>query len=216
MSDRAWILLLGIGAFAALRTQVWWNSPAKVAHRRAGKARRSTVSDARDGELVRLSGRILPRVDPLTAPLSGRTCLFYSSHLYRFPQKANNAPELVLRFARGVDFHVEDDTGRALVRGDTVRVFRPSVYRPNYGELVRPTEPIVRLEQASGRTCPAEWFPAYFQMEELILPSVPRAEIVGVARWEMDPEGGGGHYREAPRRLVLEPLEKDFVVVYGE
>jgi hypothetical protein len=120
-------IVFAIGVFAlvfAVCVVAWWvNRPsgyAERATRRAlSRAPRVPIATYPDGVFARVVGRIVCR-EHLSAPLTGRTCVFYDAIVEVYQGDSDTDIESgswqqLIRETRGVPFAVDDGTGVATV-----------------------------------------------------------------------------------------------------
>jgi len=97
-----------------------WVSPSEPDLYYRARARRSAIADAEEGQVVRLRGKLRADEDhaSLTAPISGRPCLFYLTTLeqYGYESDSDRAYDVRESLREGVDWVLlEDDSGTAKV-----------------------------------------------------------------------------------------------------
>lgn len=114
---------MGVAALVALLAYL--GSDAQATKRALGDASRTPIGDAQPGSSAKLVGVVRYLADPATAPLSGRACAYYQviveEYRYHNDSTLDDWYE-VLRDDGGVDFLVEDDTGRARVENRSLKV----------------------------------------------------------------------------------------------
>jgi hypothetical protein len=183
---------VSMGAASAV---VWW----RVGSLRRGKlgelARvpRQDVKWVREGERVRIVGVVESVQSPLEAPLSRRPCLAWVvvAHL-----RGPNRPAVTID--RAVDLIVRDSTGTAFAVSPQAALVLDET--STYGHLEQPPG------ELAGSISADAWAKRDSQLrfEEGVIKPGDEVALIGKARWQADPEGGGGSYREPPRRLVLD------------
>jgi hypothetical protein len=175
---------------------------------------RVRVAEAREGQRVRVGGRVRAVGELLRAPFSGRPCVLFEATLTHGIEGAalSGVGGVAAREFQATVFEVEDETGRALVRVDppldlwlereamsseevsSDAKLQAFLHRTGVGTLLGIT---AGLEPVERRLEPGDW-----------------VVVVGIARWDQDPEGSHaqGSYRESARRLVLLAPEGGLVV----
>ena len=83
--------------------------------------RRRTVNEVRNGELVKLVGTVRPCGHCLVAPLTGRSAVAYDVLLVSVSTREAALP--VVMETKGVDFDLDDETGKAHVQLGPIQVF---------------------------------------------------------------------------------------------
>ncbi|HWO18404.1 MAG TPA: GIDE domain-containing protein [Kofleriaceae bacterium] len=130
-------LVLVLGGIAAGATW-YWSATARL-RRALRRAKRVSIADAPEGAVVRLDGRVLEG-ETLEAPLTGRRCVYYVAIVEEF--EAGSTPDSwreLTREARGVQFTIEDGTGRAIVDPEGARVDVDLDRTASSGALEEPT-----------------------------------------------------------------------------
>src|SRR5581483_729466 len=85
------------------------------------KIPRTLIHDVRDGQAVKIVGKLLFLGTPLNGPLSGRRCGYYLFTVTENPNRKNE--EVLVTEEQRRDFILEDPTGRALVRVARALIF---------------------------------------------------------------------------------------------
>ncbi|MDB4965762.1 MAG: hypothetical protein JWN44_1451 [Myxococcales bacterium] len=171
----------------------------------------TAIASALDGRAVKIVGEVAYAGRSIASPLSGRLCAFYSIVVeeYRSSGKSGAWHE-ILRDEKGVDFLVRDDSGMALVRIASDGAALPALVQDRKAR----TSPILHsdfdLERYLGErgiSVEGRFFRKNLRAAEGILEEGERVAVGGLARWLPDPNAGGGGYREAGKRLVLQSSE---------
>jgi hypothetical protein len=174
------------------------------------------------GAVVKIAGRVR-RVGPaVVSPVSGRSGVYFKIAL--MPRHNRSDWESGCHERASTDFLVEDGTGRALIRAaDAVFHISPDYFSGSLetgitltqtNPLAPPIDPMTIA--APGAVADIERiFGIVYAHEqqkgaEEILEDGHQVAVLGVARWEDDPDpsSSAGGYREAPRRLLIEPDPK--------
>ena len=155
---------------------------ARVARAMRGAALRA-VGEVREGERVRITGRLRYLGEPLLAPATARPCAYYELSVLG-PHGISYSQD-----AQGQDFELEDATGTARVRmrGATVAVTRDA-----------------RVESGPYEDEEGEFEGAVDQLrfEEAVFQEGTLLSVVGRARWGDDLAAAS--YRTRARQLVME------------
>ncbi len=175
------------------------------------RVRPRLVRDVRDGKVVKLVGELAYAAQPLTAPLSGRTCAFYSILVEEYRSRGTRGGHWyeVLREERGVDFFVRDESGVALVRPGGGQALPALVQdrKARSSPILHSDADLERFLAERGRSAEGFFFRKNLRAFEGVLEAGERVAVGGLARWVADPDAAGGGYREAGRRLVLQSSE---------
>jgi hypothetical protein len=166
------------------------------------RARRTSISDARDGEVVTIVGTVRYGQGTLKSGLTGDRCAVSSVVVL---EKFGKGMSEVVRENSAVDFYLEDDSGVALIRvGDAPVLTALIRNRELENTLTRPHELIERFMTARGKPIRGKIFFRSLRACEGIVEEGQRVAVCGVARWLADADAAGGSYRESPKRLVLQ------------
>jgi hypothetical protein len=170
------------------------------------------IAEAPDGRAIKIVGELLCAGRSLTAPLSGRACAYYTVVVeeYRGGGKGGRWKE-ILREEKGVDFFLRDDSGTALVHFPADGHVWPALVedrRARVSPIFHADEALKRFLAERGRPVDG-WFVRRNQRaREGVLEAGERVAVAGTARWLPAPDGIGGGYREAGKRLVLQGSEQ--------
>lgn len=180
---------------------------------------RTAVRDAKTGALVKLVGRVRLTKKPLKAPLTGRACAFYevtvqeriSSGSGRY--RRHHWVQLIHE-RKVVSFHVEDDTGRAFVRGRDFFVRGRDLMETldddfdlGSGALYDPTPQFEAFLQKHGQTGTGLLFNKTLRYREAVVAPGELVAVTARARLKRDPDpsGAGSGDHDGPQRVVLDP-----------
>jgi hypothetical protein len=176
---------------------VWQLSPIQQQFRRLRTMRLVRITDAPEGECVKLVGTIELVGEQLEAPITERVCTYYDCTIEGSRSGPNSPPwSPVYRKHDARDFHLVDDTGRALIR--TVRseaALLGGVLEP--GRTIGLGDDDVRLAHfAQTHAEVRDALPSEVaRYEENVRVAGQRIAAAGIARWVDDRAG---------RRLVIE------------
>jgi hypothetical protein len=162
------------------------------------------IAQAREGDRVKITGRLRYIRPPLLAPLSGRPCACYQVRV----ERCHNAERFTLLHAvRAVEFRVDDGTGTMVVRAtnDASLLLVKDVHQrsaslteltPEMKRLFADNDWLERrglLSQSEGELL----------FHEGILEEGEQVAVAGEIRREVD-QGSEGHgYRESAQRFVM-------------
>lgn len=129
--------------------------------------------------------------------MTDEPCVYYRL-LVEGPMPVGQEPEVLLETGQGVDFFVEDDTGRARVRvkGAAVSLTKHQVgWRDAVARGIDAMLPPGRAEDLA---------PSRMTFHEGRLDEGELVAVRGKGRWETTAEAGpGAGYRTRPKQLVL-------------
>ncbi|MDC0720630.1 GIDE domain-containing protein [Nannocystis bainbridge] len=162
--------------------------------RRALRRRRVTaIATVRDGEHVRLRGRVVLPPGALAAPLTGRACAYYVAIVDQ--QSANNDWRQLAHEERAVAFDLDDGTGRARVDMARSKALVLRDHRTRRGPESDPTAAeLAFLDRQKLATTDFRGRKAATRFYEGALPADAQITALGVARVEL---------RDGERHVVL-------------
>jgi hypothetical protein len=182
---------------------------------RTGKARRLLeraklvkVGDAREGEVVRIVGRVRLDDDPLRAPLSERPCAAYEIEVEERRTSLllqGGRWRRVLRHADHLPrFLIEDETGSAVVELGEPYVLVTHDVTESSGVGKAPPLGFGAFLAAHGVGTKGSLVNKRMCFTEGIIWEGQQLVVLGLCRWRASPSAGVG-YRQAPRALHLVP-----------
>ncbi|MEZ4340874.1 MAG: hypothetical protein R3B82_29985 [Sandaracinaceae bacterium] len=156
------------------------------------------IRDVRDGEVVKIVGRVAARDEVLIAPVSRHRCVaYYVFAEARYATTRNKGWAPAIRERQIVAPIVVDDTGRAFVEVDDVEVV---VVKDVHRDVGAGADPHVdALMRAHGRD------PHKVRLREGSIDVGERVAIVGLARWRVDLVAHGYRGRSEVLELVAPP-----------
>jgi hypothetical protein len=118
-----WILLIVLGAavlmFVGILVSLRFTADAKL-QRQVRKMPHRPIGELGDRQLGRIVGTAHPHgADVLTAPLSGRTCVYF---IARLEERSGERWREVVREEKGVPFELRDESGLALIEPTAARI----------------------------------------------------------------------------------------------
>ena len=214
MSPIALLLLLSTAVMVvlfgwSLVVQFRRYDPKKKAKQALKKAPLVAISEAREGQLVKIVGRVVRAEEPFTVPLSGHACACYEVRVYLSDGDFDRHDE-----ARGVDFVIADETGRARVdcRSLEALVLDEGSYKEEtLGALTPEIEAFFTRHGRIGTLMSGQTI----KYREWTVVEGQEIAVVGQVSMEADPEpaAGGRDYRSAPQRVVIGASTDGFVIV---
>lgn len=194
---------------SAIALAAWWFDEERSLKRALKQAPRVTVREAREGALVRLSGRAEMIDDGwLRAPLTGRPCAAYVVLVEEYRKRGKSGSwRTLIREDAALEFELHDETGRARVRPGTPRMAleRDAGFRS--GLLQDATPELEAFLARHGERSEGWLLNRRLRYREGVLAQGEPVAAYGRACWEDDPSptAAGGGYRDRPRRLALVP-----------
>ncbi|NOY94235.1 MAG: hypothetical protein GXP55_23910 [Deltaproteobacteria bacterium] len=217
--------LLLLGAFLLVAVAIAFGSWYFSADRRALRAMKAVpllpVGDVREGQKTRIVGRA-ELLETLTAPLTGRACAAWRVAVLEQRRSGKNSRWVtVLDEQESVDFLVLDGTSKALVKANDASVVLDKDWKDSSGLFAAATPELESFLQERGLSSKGFVFNKGMKYHEGVLEAGEYVAVVGVGRWERDPERGpsaGAGYREAsaPRRLVMTSPDDDMLILSDE
>jgi hypothetical protein len=164
----------------------------------------TAMAAARDGRVCKIVG-VLEPIEELGAPITLRACACWEVTV-EGAEGRSGWSQLAREDGRR-NFLLRDGDQRALVRVEGARLWFGKDYEFTSGTFVDP-DPTTRFEEfmKEHHIATRGWvFNKQLRCREGVLARGQPVAVVGLARWEPDPDAAsGGAYREAPQRLVLE------------
>jgi hypothetical protein len=194
-------ILLELG-IAAGSIAARYFSDERRAERALRAAPRTAIGEARAHEIEKLTGRVSSLAEPLQAPLSGRRCVHYVVIVLEKRSSDGIARWVtVLRDASGVDFLLEDGTGRARVVNDAITLLNEAVAIYGWATSNKVTPEVRAYLAAHGIERKEAFLNDSMRCLEAVLEEGTTATVMGAVSFEVDP--GSMRYREMPRRVVV-------------
>lgn len=194
MSAALWLVGLAIiGSIAGLAH--YFSDEAKL-KRTLRAARPWPIAELPEDTIGRVIGRAARLDQLLTAPISGRPCLFY---VVEVVEKQGKSTSVIIREETGVPFTLRDDSGHAIVDPTGAKIALTTDVVTRSGTLDDATQ----LEEAflarHGRTSRRWVFNRGLTYREAIVEDGERVAILGAGVREPDPDAGpGAGYRGGP------------------
>lgn len=191
-----------LAAFSAVAA-VFIRAPDKYRHMlRQMPAKR--IADLGDGELGKAVGRARVVDQSLTAPLSGRRCIYYIAEVWD-----HSTQKHIIREARAVVFALEDDSGLALVDAMGARI-ELDVAKSASDTFHDPTDAQRAFLARFDEPVHGWFFARSLQYSEAVIEDGKTIAVLGAGTREPDPEAPPTDaYRGEPRtRLRLTSSRK--------
>ena len=222
--DEGAVIVVAFASIAALFglawLSKWYFSADSVATRGMGAVPEVAIEEVEEGALVRIVGPVEGE-ETVTAPMSLRDCVHWRLVVEERRGGKHRYWHALVEEEEGVDFFVNDETGRALVRHELTRgVLREdgSGYTDVFAE---PPPELVELLEARGIPMMDGSVRRTIRYREGVAEIGEPVAVVGVGRWERDPTEKarpGEGYREMAHaeRLVMHKPDADTPVLLSD
>lgn len=204
-------IALILGFFAALGVVLfllWYFSADQRARRAIASVPIRAIPDVIGGERVRVVGTV-ELVGSVAAPLSARPCAYWRVVVEEQRGAKNKRWVKIVDEHEGVDFMISNGEHRALVKTDLCQPVLDNDASYSSGFMNDATPELEAFLAERGYASQGWVFNKSMRYREGVVEAGETVAVVGVGRWEADPERAptaGGGYRDAkqPERLVLE------------
>jgi hypothetical protein len=185
---------------------IWYFSDEQRTKRAIRTAPGTPIAQAQAGNMAKLTGRVSYLTEPVSAPLSGRSCAYYLVTVEEYRSSGKSGSWVtILRDAGGVDFLIEDGTGRARVVNQALKVVAVQDAKYSSGTFNDATPELEAYLAKHGQKSKGWLFNKGMRYLEAVFEEGETVAIVGQIGFEHDPgavpEGAG--YRETPQRAVI-------------
>ncbi|HEU4613449.1 MAG TPA: GIDE domain-containing protein [Kofleriaceae bacterium] len=188
-----------VGAF-------WYFSDSQQIRRQLRKAPARPIAQLRDDELGKVVGKARALEAVLTAPLTGRACVYFIATVeeHRSTGKTHYW-KTIIKEARGVPFVLEDGSGRAIVDATAARLAIDFDGRSQSGTFDDPTEAERAFLARHGEKGQGWIFNRRLRYREAVIAEGETIAVLGAGTREPDPDAPPTEaYRgDAPTRLRL-------------
>jgi hypothetical protein len=200
------IFIVLVAVVLVVMLGVWYFSDEQKTKRVILATPRSTIAEAQPGKVAKLSGRVAYLIEPVRAPLSGRACAYYLVTVQEYRSSGKSGSWVtILRDPGGVDFLIEDGTGRARVVNRSLKVVAVQDAKYSSGTFNDATPHLEAYLAEHGQKSTGWLFNKKLRYLEAVFEAGETVAIVGQVALEHDPgavpEGAG--YRETPQRAVI-------------
>jgi hypothetical protein len=205
MSGVIWLVIIAVSLIVC--GLIWYYSDEQKTKRAILSTPRVRLRDATEGAVAKVMGRVEYLTDPLTAPFSGRSCAYYLVTVQEYRSQGKSGSWVtIIRESDGVDFLINDGTGKARVVNQLLKVVAVKDATYNSGTFHDAPPHLEAFLNKHGQKSTGWLFNKSLRYEEAIFEAGERLAVVGQIRFEHDPgavpEGSG--YRETPRRAVID------------
>jgi hypothetical protein len=194
-------------------------SPTARARRALRAAERVPVAEAREGQLVKLIGRLRhdPAAQELRAPITGRRCAYFEATVEERKSSGKNShwSTIIKETDFAGTFYVDDGSGQALVEGVSPRVVLTMDAHFESGTFDDATHKLKHFLGRHGEYSEGWIFNRTMRYAEGVLEEGEEVAVYGICTQEpdLDPRAGGGGYRERAMRLKLtKPPEGELLI----
>lgn len=208
------LLIVVVAGGAALK---WWFSADQEATRRLKTLTSVLIADATEGALVKVTGRLTLAGDTsLEAPLSGRRCAAYRAEVEERRSSGKSSHWVnIIRDDDVMDFAIEDDTGRALIKAIGAKLVIERDDHQTSGTFNDASERAEAFLMLHGKS--SESFLGLnkgMRYQEGVLEPGEEVTVLGKARWEMDPDKSrSAGYRDRAKRLVIDMADDGTLII---
>jgi len=211
--------LVGAVVIGAIALAFKYFSPTARARRALRAAARVSVAEARDGQLIKIVGRL--RSDPaarrLAAPLTGRACAYHETVVEerRSSGKSSHWRTLIREVDFAGSFFVDDGSGQALVEVASPRVVLVTDAHFRSGTFNDAAQELENFLTRHGESSEGWVFNRPLRYSEGALEEGEEVAVFGrcVLEPDPDPSGAGVGYRERAMRVkIMSPLNGELLI----
>lgn len=203
--SQAPILLLALLAFVVITVLVVYFSRDVRIKRAIRRAPRQDIATFPDGGVGKLVGTVEHGANVLTAPLSGRACVYYLVEVEEYRKHGKSGRwYTIIREVEASAFYLRDATGRALIHaaGAEVAVIKDNHSRSGTFDDATPAEEA--FLQRHNRQSKGWFFNKSLRYKEGVLEQGETVAVFGGGTWRINPDpAAGGSYREMAKELVV-------------
>lgn len=192
------LILLGVG----LTALVWYFGKRQQLLRRLEEAKPWSLAELPEDTFGKVVGATRPVGETLTAPISGRPCVFYEVTVRQDHGKSSST---IVHELRGVPFFLEDGSGRALVDPRGADVVLTQDFSSSSGSFDDATPVEEAFLQRHGKESKGWMFNKSLTYKESVIEIGETVAVLGAGVREPDPDAlPAADYRSAlPTRLRL-------------
>lgn len=203
------LFAVGAGGFALYR---WYFSSDQKARRAMKAVPKLPAARVENGQVARVVGHARPE-QTVSAPLSGRACAYWRIVVEEQRGGGKNRHWVtIIDEHDGVDFLLESGDDRVLVKTSYVQCVLEKDGKFSSGFLNDASPELEAFLSERGHTSQGLVFNKGMRYREGVVEPGELVAVVGVGRWERDPDesaSAGAGYRDAhvPQRLVMDAPE---------
>lgn len=194
----------------------WYFSDAQKVRRQLRRAPVKSIGQVGDDELAKVVGRVRPLGESLSAPLTGRPCVYFVAIVQERQKRRNSSHwRTIAREERCVPFVLEDDTGRAIVEATAARAALDVDSHSTSGVLDDPTDAQRAFLARHGQSATGLIFNRRLRYREAVIEDGEIVAVLGAGTREPDPDAAptDGYRGAAPTRLRLTSSRKYPLVI---
>lgn len=200
------VIVAGLGSVAYVLYRLIFRSPEELQRRALRQAKLWPIGELPEGTCGRLVGTVRAIDRTLTAPLTGRACVWYRVSISAPGAVAEMSADVVLvREEQAERFALEDDSGVAIVdpAGAQLERRRRGVYDRDSNR--RPSERERAILTAHGEQWEGALGPRSLSFHEMIVEVGETICVAGTGTREADPDAARGESDRPspPKRLSL-------------
>ena len=202
------VLILILGAFGVMAFLVWWFRRDAAIKRALRLYPLQRIAEVSEGDMVRVSGRLVYEGEeaPLQAPLSGRGCAAWRVLVQEYENRGRHGRwKTIVDESEASAFLLEDESGVAWVKG-ALEIATDLDAREGTGLFRGPSPELEEFLLQRGHGTKGWIFNKRIRYREGAFEAGETVTVAGTAHWELDPSQVGQGYRDAGKRLRLEPL----------
>jgi hypothetical protein len=192
-----------VAAFVVFGAFAHYLSNGQRTRRAIRRAAHVPIGEARAGSVVKLTGRLRYMGPALHAPLSGRACAYYVVTVLQ--RRGQSGWATLVEDPGGVDFLIEDTTGRARVVAGGMKAVALEDARYVSGTFNDATPALNAYLARHGLTSEGWLFNKNLQYREAVFEEDDLVTVVGQVTFEPDHEAPPCEtgYRSMPQRVVV-------------
>ncbi len=210
---------MGLGSLAVvagMAAAAWYSSEEQKVRRLLRKTPAKPIGDVGDDEVAKVIGRARPLSESLSAPLTGRACVYFIAMVEERRTRRNKPYwKTIAREERGVPFALEDDTGRAIVDPTATRIAMSYDAYSTSGVLDDPTDIQRAFLDRHDNRGDRGLYHRKLRYHEAVIADGETVAVLGAGTREPDPDGSptAAYRGEAPTRLRLTSSRKYPLVI---
>ncbi len=209
-----WIFFFVMSVVGAIALYSWYYSDEQRVRRALKGSPRAAILQLQTGQVAKITGSVRAAGPLLASPLSGRACVFFETTVEEYRSSGRSGKWVtIIHETEGIDFLVEDETGRALVRGASLKVALARDTDLKSGTFNDADPMLEAFLTKHGHSSKGWVFNKTLRYREGVFEPGERVTVMGKIRIENDPDPrtAGGGYRDVPKRALIEPLDDGHV-----
>lgn len=172
--------------------------------RRLRSAKTYSITEFPTGSQAKVVGTLRRLDSELTAPLSGRVCVFYRVTIWVKDSALGEGWQVAMEDEDGVDFGLDDGTGRAIIDTRAAKFVTEPDHGRVSGSYERPSARVTNYLKEKPELKDALRWRRKLRYQEAALEFGDTVSIFGFGTQEPDPDAASAGYREmAATRLRM-------------